>query len=353
MQQEKELNAEAAALAEEVEAEDAVEASFQQEAQQETLSAGDSSAGAAGSEEEGAPADEGELAAGEEAVAPDTATDSPIAEDAASAGKPDDGEDDAEAADGEAEVAETPVFFGGSLPPDVNARVLLPQGNGVVFAVEGSDALVALDCCQWTKVSVSPENGWGETAGQLEVDYSARTVTPEVHGILLHHRQGKPEAYLTGPSTTPDDKDEWRLFAGHVPASPNERHSDPTLTEELEMGMHVQYQCDSAVPVKGGNPLPPPEGCAHLMAIAISKKPGTQARRFALLMPEENNPHSLFFVSLSSLTHGDRKQVRVPPPNQLPILPNFPPISPTLTPCVPTQTLTLTLTGSPPDVPRW
>ena len=309
MQQEKEVGAEAAALAQEVEAEAEVEASFQQEAQQETLSAGDASAGAAGSEEEGAPADEGVLA--EEAVAPDTAMEDPIAEDAASVGTPDDGEDDAaEAADGGAEAAETPVFFGGSLPPEVNARVLLPQGvRGVVFAVEGSDALVALDCCQWTKCSVSPENGWGETAGQLEVDYSAATVTPQVHAVLLHHQQRKPEAYLTGPSTRPDDQDEWRLFAGHVPAPPNaERHSNPTLTEEVEMGMHVQYQCDSAVPVKGGNPLPPPEGCAHLMAIAISKRPGTQARRFALLMPEENNPNSLFFVSLSSITRGDRKQ---------------------------------------------
>ena len=63
------------------------------------------------------------------------------------------------------------------------------------------------------------------------------------------------------------------------------------------------------MPVKAGNPLPPAEGDAHLMAIAISKKQDAQGRRFALLMPkDEKGP--MFFVSLDgSLTRGDRKQV--------------------------------------------
>ena len=67
--------------------------------------------------------------------------------------------------------------------------------------------------------------------------------------------------------------------------------------------MHVRYECPGAVPVKAGNPLPPPEGHAHLMAIAISKKQNAQARRFALLMPEDDNG-PMFFVSLDGgLSH--------------------------------------------------
>ena len=78
------------------------------------------------------------------------------------------------------------------------------------------------------------------------------------------------------------------------------------------MGMHVKYECSGAVPVQAGNPLPPAEGDAHLVAIAISKKQDAQGRRFALLMPkDEKDP--MFFVSLDgSLTRGDRKQVPQP-----------------------------------------
>ena len=63
------------------------------------------------------------------------------------------------------------------------------------------------------------------------------------------------------------------------------------------MGMHVKYECPGAVPIMSGNPLPPAEGDAHLVAIAISKKQGAQGRRFALLMPNDEKD-SMFFVGL-------------------------------------------------------
>ena len=280
----------------------------------------DDAAGAAGSEEEGAAAAnaEGGPMATEEQPTETAITMKPPAKQADAAsddeGDDDDDDDDSVTSTRDSE-AETQGFFGGSLPPTVDARVLLPQGKGAVFAVEGTVALVGLDVFQWDKVDVSKLAAWGQTAGQLEVDFSAPSDTPEVHAVLVHNRQGKrPEAYLTGPSTRPSVSAEWRLFAGFVPAPPHaERHCVPALREELEMGMHVKYECTGAVPVQAGNPLPPAEGDAHLVAIAISKKQGAQGRRFALLMPiDEKDP--MFFVSLDgALTRGDCKQVPQPP----------------------------------------
>ena len=305
--------AEAAGEFAEAEAETETEAQDQQEAV-------DDAASAAGSEEEGAAAAnaEGGLMETEEQPAETAITMKPPAEQVHAASDDegdDDNDDDKSVTSTRDSEAETQGFFGGSLPPTVDSRVLLPQGKGAVFAVEGTVALVGLDKFQWDKVDVSKLAAWGQTAGQLEVDFSAPTDTPEVHAVLLHNRQGKPEAYLTGPSTRPNGT-EWRLFAAYGPAPPNaERHSEPALTEALEMGMHVKYECPGAVPIMSGNPLPPAEGDAHLVAIAISKKQGAQGRRFALLMPNDEKD-SMFFVGLDgSLTRGDCKQVPFPHPH--------------------------------------
>jgi hypothetical protein len=204
------LAAEAAACAEAAEAEAEAEAEVQSE--QEASSDDDASADAADSDEEGAAADAEGGPMEEESMSPAIIKEPPTEQlDAASGGDSDDGDDDDKSVTS-SEAAETQGFFGGSLPPSVHARVLLPQGKGVVFAVEGTNALVALDNFQWDNVDVSKMVAWGQTAGQLNVDFSATPDRPEVHAVLVHNRQGKPEAYLTGPSTRPNGT-EWRLFA--------------------------------------------------------------------------------------------------------------------------------------------